>query len=133
LRKSANIVGEGGNASELLSIVPLRPGDRLLLLKAKGRRFTVVPRGSKCYMWQHMVHNVVELTVFLVNLASVGRHGGSCARPGAASRVVALELLLGRRLCADSRARLTEDGRPHNGGRGDVPSTKVPTVLGVTL
>jgi hypothetical protein len=56
-----------------------------------------------------MVHNVVQLTVVLTNLASGGRRGGSCACPGVALRVVALELLLGRRPYADSRARLTED------------------------
>jgi hypothetical protein len=41
-----------------------------------------------------MAHSVVELTVALVNLASGGRHGESCARPGAASRVAAWELLV---------------------------------------
>jgi hypothetical protein len=80
-----------------------------------------------------MTHSVMELTVVLENLASGGSHGGSCARLGATLRVVALELLLGRRPYADSRARLTEDRRSHSGGRGDVPSTWVPTVLGMTL
>jgi hypothetical protein len=79
-------------------------------------------RSSKCYMGNR-AHSVVELTVVLANLASGGRRGGSCARPGEASRVVASEFLLGRRSYADSRARLTEDRRPHRGGRGDVPST----------
>jgi hypothetical protein len=41
-----------------------------------------------------MAHSVVDLTVALVNLASGGRHGESCARPGAASRVAAWELLV---------------------------------------
>jgi hypothetical protein len=80
-----------------------------------------------------MTHSVMELAVVLGNLASGGRRGGSCACPGAASRVVALEFLLGRHPYADSRARLTEDRRPHRGGRGDVPSIQVPTVLGMTL
>jgi hypothetical protein len=80
-----------------------------------------------------MVHSVVELTVVLTNLSSGGRRGGSCACPGVASRVVALELLLGRHPYADSRARLTEDQGLHNGGCGDVPSTWVPTVMGMTL
>jgi hypothetical protein len=35
-----------------------------------------------------MVYSVVELIAVLANLAPVGRHGGSCFRPGAASRVV---------------------------------------------
>jgi hypothetical protein len=80
-----------------------------------------------------VAHSVVELTVVLVNLASGGCRGGSCARPGAASRVVELELLLGRRPYADSRARLTKDRRPHSGERDDVPSTWVPIVLRMTL
>jgi hypothetical protein len=41
-----------------------------------------------------MAHNVVELMVFLENLASGGRRGESCDCPGAASRVVARELLI---------------------------------------
>jgi hypothetical protein len=63
-----------------------------------------------------MAHSVVELTVVLAILPSSGRRGGSCALPRAASR-----------------ARLTKDRRPHNGGRGDVLSTWVPTVLEMTL
>jgi hypothetical protein len=80
-----------------------------------------------------MAHSVVELTVVLTKLASGGRRGESCARPGVALRVVAPELLFSRRPCADSRAVLTEDWRPHNGGRGTVPSVWVPTVLGMLL
>jgi hypothetical protein len=80
-----------------------------------------------------MAHSAVELTVVMANLAFGGRRGGSCARPGADSRVAVLELWFGRRPYAGSRARLTEDRRPHNGRRGDVPSTWVPTVLGMTL
>jgi hypothetical protein len=41
-----------------------------------------------------MAHNVVELTVVLTNLASGGRRGESCDRPGVASRVVARQLLV---------------------------------------
>jgi hypothetical protein len=80
-----------------------------------------------------MAYSVVELTTVLANLASGKRHGGSCARPGAASRVVALESSFGRRPYADSRAWLTEDRRLHNSGCDDVLSTWVPTVLGMTL
>jgi hypothetical protein len=40
------------------------------------------------------VHNVVELTVVLANLAPGRRRGESCTRPGADSRVVAWELLV---------------------------------------
>jgi hypothetical protein len=80
-----------------------------------------------------MVHSIVELIVVLANLASSGRCGGSCARPGAVSRAVVLELLHSRRPYADSRARLTEYRRPHSGERGDVPSTWAPTVLGLML
>jgi hypothetical protein len=80
-----------------------------------------------------MAHSVTESTVVLTNLASGGRRGESCSRPGAASRVATLELLFGRCPYAGSRVGLTEDRRPHSGGRGDVPSTWVPTVLGMTL
>jgi hypothetical protein len=41
-----------------------------------------------------MAHSVVELTVVLENLAPGGRRGKSCARPRAASRVMARELLV---------------------------------------
>jgi hypothetical protein len=80
-----------------------------------------------------MAYSVMELTTVLVNLASSRRRGGSCARPGAASRVVALELLFDRRLYANLRAWLTEDRRLRSGGRGDVLSTWVPTVRGMAL
>jgi hypothetical protein len=80
-----------------------------------------------------MAHSVVELTVVLANLASGGHCGGSYACPGAVSRAVALELLLGRRPYIDSRAQFMEEWRLHSGGRGDVPSSWVPTVLGMTL
>jgi hypothetical protein len=39
-------------------------------------------------------HSVVESMVVLENLASVGRHGESCAYLGAASRVATWELLV---------------------------------------
>jgi hypothetical protein len=80
-----------------------------------------------------MAHSVVELTVVLANLTSGGRHGEPYARLGATSRVAALELLIGRRPYVGSRAGLTEDRGPHNGGCGDVPSIWIPTVLGMTL
>jgi hypothetical protein len=66
-----------------------------------------------------MAHNVVELIAAPVNHASCGRHGGSRARPGAASRIVVLELLLGRHPYVDSGARLTGARRSHSGERGD--------------
>jgi hypothetical protein len=68
-----------------------------------------------------------------MNLASGGRRGESCARPGAALRVVTLELLFGFHLYAGSRAWLTEGRRPHSGERGDVPSIWVPIVLGMMM
>jgi hypothetical protein len=80
-----------------------------------------------------MVYIVMDLTAVMENLASGRRRGGSCARPGAASRVVALESSFDRCPYANSRAWLTEDWRLDNGGRGDVMSTWVPTVLGMTL
>jgi hypothetical protein len=80
-----------------------------------------------------MAYSVVELTVVLTNLASGGRYGESCARPEAALRVAALELLFGRGPYTGSRAGLTEDRSPQNGRRGDVSSIWVPTVLGMTL
>jgi hypothetical protein len=41
-----------------------------------------------------MAHSVMELIAVLANLASGGRRGKSCARPGAASRVAVWELLV---------------------------------------
>jgi hypothetical protein len=80
-----------------------------------------------------MAYNVVELISVLANLA-FGRHrDGSCARLGATSRVVASGLLFDRRPYVNSRAWLTEDRRLHSGGRGDVLSTWVSTLLGMTL
>jgi hypothetical protein len=80
-----------------------------------------------------MAYNVVELTTFLANLASGRRRDGSCARPGATTRVVALDLLSDCRPYTNSRAWLTEDRRLRSGGRGDVLSTWVPTVRGMAL
>jgi hypothetical protein len=76
-----------------LFVVPLRPGDRLLLLWAKGRRFTVMPHGFSA-TYGGIAHSVLELTVVLENLAPGRRCGESCAYPGAASRVLARELLV---------------------------------------
>jgi hypothetical protein len=60
------------------------------------------PRGGglqSCRMalsatYDGMAHSVMESTAVLANLASGGRHGASCARLGAASRVVVWELLV---------------------------------------
>jgi hypothetical protein len=80
-----------------------------------------------------MAYSVMELTTVLANLAP-GRHrGGSCARPGAASRGAALESSFDRGPYANSRTWLTEDRKLHSGRRGDVLSTWIPTVLGMTL
>jgi hypothetical protein len=78
-----------------------------------------------------MARSVEELTTVLANLVPGRCCGRSCARPGVASRVVALELLFDRCLYTDSRAWLTEHWRLHSGGRGDVLSTWVPTVWGM--
>jgi hypothetical protein len=125
LRLSANIVGEGRGASGLLSVVPHGQGTASSFYRTRGGDLQSCCAGLSATCGS-MAHSVVELTVVLTNLASGGR-------PGAASRVVVLELLFGCHPYAGSWARLTEDQRPHNGGRGDVPSTWVPTVLGSTL
>jgi hypothetical protein len=80
-----------------------------------------------------MAYSVVELTFVLANLACGRRRGESCARPGATSRGVASEFLFDRRPYASSRGWLTEDRRPHSGGRGDVLSAWVSAVLGMAL
>jgi hypothetical protein len=80
-----------------------------------------------------MSYNAVELASVLANLASGRRRDGSCACPGAAPRVVGSGLLFDRRPYANSRAWLMEDRRLHSSGRGDVLSTWVSTVLGMTL
>jgi hypothetical protein len=81
----------------------------------------------------NMAHNVVELTIVPANLASGWHRGGSYARPRSASRVVVMELLLGRHPYVDSGVQLTGGRRSHSGGSGNVPSSWVPTVLGMTL
>jgi hypothetical protein len=47
-----------------------------------------VPHSSKA-TYGGMAYSVVELMVVLTNLAPSGCRGGSCARPGAATRVAA--------------------------------------------
>jgi hypothetical protein len=68
-----------------------------------------------------MAYNVVELTTVLANLASGRRRGGSCARLGAASRVVVSESSLDRRPYANSGAWLTEDRSLHRCPRPAAP------------
>jgi hypothetical protein len=137
-------VDEGGNANRLLSVPPPPAvwgfGGGCLGGQGITSSFYAPSGGGlqSCHTGLSatcgsMAHSIMELTVVLANLASVRRRGGSCARPGVVSRAVVLELLLSRSPYADSRARLTEDRRPHSGGRGDVPSTWIPTVLGMTL
>jgi hypothetical protein len=53
-----------------------------------------------------MVHSAGDLMVALMNLGPGVRRVSSCACPGAVSRVVALELLLGRRPYDRSRVWL---------------------------
>jgi hypothetical protein len=119
LRLSANIVGEGGDASELLSVVvPRGQGTTSSFYRARGgglqsHRVALSPACGS------MTYNVVELTSVLANLTSGRRRDRSCDRPGAASRVVASGLLFDRRPYANSRAWLTEDRKLHSGGRGD--------------
>jgi hypothetical protein len=119
LRLSANIVGEGGDASELLSVViPRGQGTTSSFYRARrcGLQSHRVALSPAC---GSMTYNVVELTSVLANLASGRRRDRSCDRPGAAWRVVASGLLFDRRPYANSRAWLTEDRRLHSGGRGD--------------
>jgi hypothetical protein len=52
-----------------------------------------MPHGSSA-TYGSMVHSVVELMVFMENLASGGHHGESCDCPGAASWVVAREIFV---------------------------------------
>jgi hypothetical protein len=52
-----------------------------------------MPHGSSA-TYGGMAHNIMKLMVVLENLASGGRHGKSCACPGAASRVATWELLV---------------------------------------
>jgi hypothetical protein len=92
-----------------------------------------VPHGFRLCLCGGMVHSAGDLTTALANLAPGGRRGGSCARPGAASRVVAPESLFEHRPYTNSRAWLMGDQKLHSGKRGDVPSAWVPTVPGTTL
>jgi hypothetical protein len=80
-----------------------------------------------------MGHNTCDLMAVLANLGPGMVRGGSCACPGASSRVVVLEFLLGRRPYASSRVRLTGDREMYSGRRGGVPSARVPMVLGMDL
>jgi hypothetical protein len=80
-----------------------------------------------------MVYNATERMVVLTNLASGGRRGESCARPGATSRVHCGNLLFGRHPYASSRVGLTEGWRLHNSGCGDVLSSWAPTAPGMVL
>jgi hypothetical protein len=80
-----------------------------------------------------MAHSVVDLMVVLENLAPGGRRGESCAHPGAASRVMVRELLVGSRLYARSRVGLTKGRRKCSGGHDGVPSSQAPTVSGMML
>jgi hypothetical protein len=52
-----------------------------------------MPHGSSA-TYGSMAHSVVELMVFMENLASGGHHGESCDCPGAASRVVVHEIFV---------------------------------------
>jgi hypothetical protein len=123
LRQSANIVGEGGNASELaVRRPPCGQGTASSFYRARGGSLQS-RRMALSDVCGNMAYNVVELTTIMANPASVKHHGGYCARPGAASRVVASESSFDHRPYANSGAWLTEDRKLHSGGRGDVLST----------
>jgi hypothetical protein len=80
-----------------------------------------------------VAHSADDSMTVLANLAP-GRHrGGSCACPGAASRVVVLKFSFDRRLYTSSRVRLTGDRKLHSDMRGDVLSACVLSVLGMAL
>jgi hypothetical protein len=78
-------------------------------------------------------HTAGDSMAVLANLAPGKRRGGSCACPGATSRVVAPESLSDRRSYTNSRYWLTGEWKLRRGRRGDVPSAWVPIVLGMTL
>jgi hypothetical protein len=80
-----------------------------------------------------MAYSADDSMSVLVNLTPGMRRGGSCAFPGMASRVVALESLFDRHPYTNSRVWLTGDRKLHSGRRGGVPSTSIPAVLGMTL
>jgi hypothetical protein len=130
LRLSANIVGEGGKAGELAIRHPPAARGPPPPFIDQGRRFTVMPHGSMCCVCQHGVQ-----CRGIDNCP-----GESClwqaswrvlCRPGAASRVVVSKFSFDRCPYANSRAWLTEGRRLYNGGRGDVLSIWVATVLGM--
>jgi hypothetical protein len=68
------------------------------------------------------VHIVGDLAAVPANLAPGRCRGGSCACPGTASRVVALELLSDQRPYTNSRAWLMGNQKLHIGRRSDIPS-----------
>jgi hypothetical protein len=80
-----------------------------------------------------MAHSAGDLMAILANLGPSVCPGGSCTCPGATSRVVTLEFLLGRRSYASSKVWLTGVPELHSGRCGGVPSAWVPTGLGVAL
>jgi hypothetical protein len=111
LRQSANTVDEGGK---------VRVGSYPSSPRSQETSSSYKPRGnglqSCCTTlsatYGGMAHSVMELIVVLVNLASGGRRGESCARLGAASRVAAWDLLV----WSPSVRRLEgwADGGPHD-------------------
>jgi hypothetical protein len=91
LRQSANIVSVGRNV-QVFSYPPPPPrlGDRPPFYRPRGGglqscRVVLIMCGG-------MAYSAVELMAVLANLAPAGRHGVSCSRLGAASRVVVWEL-----------------------------------------
>jgi hypothetical protein len=102
-------VGEGGNTSEFLSVLPRNQGTAASFYRSTGGGLQScrVALSATC---SSVAYNVVELIVVLTNLASSGRRGGSCACLRAALRVVALGLLFGR--CMYARFEGSADGRP---------------------
>jgi hypothetical protein len=80
-----------------------------------------------------MAHSACDSMVVMADLVPGMRRGGSCACPGAASRVSALGFLSDRRPYTSSRVWLMGDRNLHNGRHGDIPSAWVPTVLGMAL
>jgi hypothetical protein len=67
-----------------------------------------------------MAHSAGDLMAVLANLGRGVHRGGSCASPGAVSRVIVLEFLLGHRPFASSRVWLTGVLGLHSGRRGGV-------------
>jgi hypothetical protein len=84
-------VGVDGNVPVCsYPFAPLRPGDRPSFYRPRGGGL------QSCHTvlitCSGMVYNTVEWMAVLANLTPVGRHGESCSRPGAASRVAVWEL-----------------------------------------